>query len=105
MESVIEMYNDVLHKIRSINEKIKRTEQTIASKKTDHAGSSAARIAKLEEQIAIADFLDSKCGKIKELYAELEHQMDVLDRYRQSMVFECVTGKRRVEEAKADGIS
>lgn len=52
MESVIEMYNDVLHKIRSINEKIKRTEQTIASKKTDHAGSSAARIAKLEEQIA-----------------------------------------------------
>lgn len=59
----------------------------------------------LEEQIAIADFLDSKCGKIKELYAELEHQMDVLDRYRQSMVFECVTGKRRVEEAKADGIS
>lgn len=52
MESVIEMYSDVLHKIRSINEKIKRTEQTIASKKTDHAGSSAARIAKLEEQIA-----------------------------------------------------
>lgn len=59
----------------------------------------------LEEQIAIADFLDLKCGKIKELYAELEHQMDVLDRYRQSMVFECVTGKRRVEETKADGIS
>ena len=59
----------------------------------------------LEEQIAIADFLDLKCGKIKELYAELEHQMDVLDRYRQSMVFECVTGKRRVEKTKADGIS
>ena len=59
----------------------------------------------LEEQIAIADFLDLKCGKIKELYAELEHQMDVLDRYRQSMVFECVTGKRSVEKTKADGIS
>lgn len=55
MKSAIEMYNDVLQKIRSINEKIKRTEQTIASKKTDHAGSSAARIAKLEEQIVKID--------------------------------------------------
>lgn len=51
MESVIEMYNDVLQIIRSINENIKRTEQAIAGKKADHAGSSAARIAKLEEQI------------------------------------------------------
>lgn len=47
----------------------------------------------IEEQKRIADFLDKRCKKIADLKAELEHQLEVLDKYRQSVVFESVTGK------------
>ncbi len=49
----------------------------------------------LDEQIAIADFLDARCQKIRELSAELEGQLRVLENYRQSIIFECVTGKKK----------
>ena len=50
----------------------------------------------IEEQIAIADYLDEQAQKMDKLSIELQKQLDSLDRYKQSLVFECVTGKREV---------
>lgn len=50
----------------------------------------------IEEQIAIADYLDLQCGKVQEIADELQHQMDTLEKYRQSLVFDCVTGKKDI---------
>lgn len=53
-------------------------------------------IPPLEEQRAIAGWLDAKCGAIDALVAEKEALVADLERYRKSLVFECVTGKRGV---------
>lgn len=50
----------------------------------------------IEEQRAIADYLDTRCSKIQSLSAELQKQMVTLDNYRQSLIFECVTGKKEI---------
>ena len=50
----------------------------------------------IDEQIAIADFLDERCRRINELSSELQQQLQILESYRQSVVFECVTGKKEV---------
>ena len=50
----------------------------------------------IEEQMAIADFLDVRCRKIQSLTEGLQKQLTVLDNYRQSLVFECVTGKKEI---------
>ncbi len=52
----------------------------------------------LDEQESIADFLDSRCSKIAELSSSLQRQLDALEKYRQSIVFECVTGKKGIEQ-------
>lgn len=50
----------------------------------------------IEEQIAVADYLDKQAKKIDKLSIELQKQLDSLDRYKQSLVFECVTGKKEM---------
>ena len=57
---------------------------------------SSLRYPPIEEQIAIADYLDEQAQKMDKLSIELQKQLDSLDRYKQSLVFECVTGKREV---------
>ena len=49
-----------------------------------------------QEQRAIAEWLDAKCGAIDALVAEQEALVADLERYRKSLIFECVTGKREV---------
>lgn len=47
----------------------------------------------LEEQIQIVDFLEKKTAEISCLVAEIEEQIIKLREYRQSLIFEAVTGK------------
>ena len=47
-------------------------------------------------QIQIADFLDEKCGTIDGLIKEKAELIKDLEEYKKSLVFEVVTGKRRV---------
>ena len=49
-----------------------------------------------EEQLAIVEYLDNKCGQIDELIAEKESLIVDLDAYKKSLIFEVVTGKRKV---------
>ena len=50
----------------------------------------------LPEQRAIAAYLDRKCAAIDRVVAEKEGLIADLERYKKSLIFECVTGKREV---------
>ena len=48
------------------------------------------------EQQSIADFLDQKCSEIDELISIKQQKIEKLKDYKKSLIFECVTGKRKV---------
>ena len=50
----------------------------------------------LSEQAAIAAYLDDKCSAIDGVIAEKEALIAELETYKKSLIFETVTGKRRV---------
>ena len=49
-----------------------------------------------EEQIRIADFLDKKCAEIDASIETKMKQLDNLTKYKKSIIYEYVTGKKRV---------
>ncbi len=52
----------------------------------------------IAEQKAIADYLDARTAAIDTVIATKRKQLDVLKRRRQSLIYEYVTGKRRVNQ-------
>lgn len=54
----------------------------------------------LLEQIEIADFLDSKCDMINEMLQSKKDQYDILIKHKQSLIYEYITGKKRVKEVQ-----
>lgn len=48
------------------------------------------------EQQAIADYLNQKCSEIDELISIKQQKIEKLKEYKKSLIFECVTGKRKV---------
>ena len=48
------------------------------------------------EQQSIADYLDQKCSEIDELISIKQQKVEKLKDYKKSLIFECVTGKRKV---------
>ena len=53
-------------------------------------------IPSLEEQLAIASYLDEKCSEIDATIADKQKQLETLDEYKKSLIFEYVTGKKEV---------
>ena len=53
-------------------------------------------IPPLSEQKAIADYLDEKCSAIDATIADKQKQLETLDEYKKSLIFEYVTGKKEV---------
>ena len=49
-------------------------------------------------QEEISDYLDTLCEKIKQLSINLNDQIEILLNYRKSLIHECVTGKRRIND-------
>ena len=49
-----------------------------------------------EEQVAIADFLDGKVAEIDGIIDQKKEQLEVLDSYKKSLIYEYVTGKKEV---------
>lgn len=49
-----------------------------------------------EEQQAIADYLDKKCGEIDKLIAIKQSKIDSLKEYKKSIIYEYVTGKKEI---------
>lgn len=50
----------------------------------------------LEEQKEIANYLDKQCAEINECIAQKEKQIEILQNYKKSLIFEYVTGKKEV---------
>lgn len=50
----------------------------------------------LVEQSAITTYLDTQCAKIDDLVSEKQSFIDDLESYKKSLIYEVVTGKRRV---------
>lgn len=48
------------------------------------------------EQYSIVDYLDKKCASIDSSISKAQHQVDLLQEYKQSLITEVVTGKRKV---------
>ena len=53
-------------------------------------------IPPLSEQKEIADYLDEKCSEIDAIIADKQKQLETLDEYKKSLIFEYVTGKKEV---------
>ena len=50
----------------------------------------------MDEQRAIASFLDTKCSEIDSLIALKQAKIDELKEYKKSVIYEYVTGKKEV---------
>ena len=50
----------------------------------------------LEEQQAIADFLDKKCAEIDALISLKQSKIDALKDYKKSIIYEYITGKKEI---------
>jgi type I restriction enzyme S subunit len=49
-----------------------------------------------EEQKNICDYLDRQCKSIEKVIAEKKEQLEVLDEYKKTLIYEYVTGKKEV---------
>lgn len=60
-------------------------------------GAILAPVPPIEEQRQIADYLDKKCKEIEEIIADKQSQIETLESYKKSLIYEYVTGKKEVE--------
>ena len=54
-------------------------------------------IPPIQEQQQIADYLDGKCAEIDSIIAEKKQQIETIEEYKKSLIFEYVTGKKEVQ--------
>lgn len=59
-------------------------------------GNTIIPVPSLEEQQQIAEYLDSKCAEIDSIISEKKKQIETIEEYKKSLIFEYVTGKREV---------
>lgn len=52
----------------------------------------------IEEQARIANFLDDKCGRVDSIIENKKTQLETIENYKKSLIYEYVTGKRKVPE-------
>lgn len=71
-------------------------QSTIQNIGADKYSSMPIIVPPLAEQQAIADYLDQRCSEIDELIALKQQKIEKLKEYKKSLIFECVTGKRKV---------
>jgi len=71
------------------------TRWAIANK---HVKNSIIPLPPREEQSKIAYFLNGKISEIQNIKKNIQNQISTLNQYRKSLIHECVTGKRRINE-------
>lgn len=55
-------------------------------------------LPQIEDQQAIADFLDAKTDIIEKVLFNIQSQIEVIDKQKKTLIYDYVTGKRRVEQ-------
>ena len=68
---------------------------------TSRLGSLRVPVPPLEEQAAIAEYLDDRIAKIDAAIAVTSRLIDLMEQYRKSLIHELVTGARDVRKAAA----
>ena len=77
----------------------------MASLSQEKIGNFIAYFPDLDEQCAIADVLDAQCAKIDSVIADIEKQIEILQKYKKSLITEAVTkGLDRSVPMKNSGI-
>lgn len=69
---------------------------TVPSINQEQIGNIKIPFPPLKTQQKIADYLDSKCSQIDKYITEKQNIIQKLDAYKKSLIFECVTGKKRI---------
>ena len=54
----------------------------------------------IEKQKEISDYLDKKCNQIDEIIKDKQTQIEKMEKYKKSLIYEYVTGKKRVKGAE-----
>ena len=62
----------------------------------DKAGDIYIVLPNKETQQQIADYLDKKCKEIEEIIADKQSQIETLESYKKSLIYEYVTGKKEI---------
>lgn len=62
----------------------------------DFIGTIKMPIPDIKEQLVIANFLDTKCAEIDSIVEEKQKQLEIFAQYKQSLIYEYVTGKKAV---------
>lgn len=52
----------------------------------------------IDEQKEIAEYLDKRCTEIDSVIADKQHQLEVIENYKKSVIYEYVTGKKEVSD-------
>ena len=73
---------------------------TMASINSDILTNSKILVPPIIEQRGIADFLDSKCRTLFEIIENKQSQLATLQQHKKSLIYEYVTGKKRVKEVQ-----
>ena len=63
---------------------------------TDIIGRTHIVLPPISEQMGIVEYLENKCNKIDSLISEKQALIDDLQTYKKSLIYEVVTGKRRI---------
>lgn len=63
----------------------------------DDFGDTFIPVPPLDEQQEIADYLDNKCTEIEKIIADKKSQIETLDAYKKSLIYEYVTGKKEAK--------
>lgn len=82
----IDMTKELLHLAKNLRHSL--TE--------DDLGAISTVLPPISEQQAIASYLDEKCSEIDATIAEKKKQLETLEEYKKSLIFEYVTGKKEV---------
>ena len=77
----------------------------MASLSQEKIGNFIAYFPSIDEQVLIADYLDTQCSKLDSIIADLEKQIDTLQKYKKSLITETVTkGLDKSAPVKDSGI-
>ncbi|MDU2545379.1 MAG: restriction endonuclease subunit S [Finegoldia magna] len=92
---------DVRYSSYCINSFIVVGEQTAMTQlTTSKIGEYTIPNPSFEEQIKIADYLDNKCQIIDETISLKQKQLETLEEYKKSLIYEYVTGKKEVNDGE-----
>ena len=56
-----------------------------------------------DEQTQIAKYLDEQCSKIDSIIESKKEQLTIITQHKKSLIYEYVTGKKRVKGAYSNG--